>query len=131
MAFFVCLCLVIPIFYYLYKNSPDSKTEKPVERDDSEPRLDFLTRLLLALKHYEENNSGNFSSNDSDTEHGSYMIQYRKSGSWWNVSGSNNERYAELMFDHFINNDRRASHTRCRLVRLVDGRVKAIIATHG
>jgi hypothetical protein len=71
---------------------------------------------------------GGSSSYFSD-DYGSYVIQYRRHGSWIDGPGSNNERVAESMFDNFVANDPRGEN-RCRLVYKVNGRVQQVLSTN-
>jgi hypothetical protein len=70
---------------------------------------------------------GSFSHSSDD--YGSYVIQYRRHGSWIDGPGSNNERVAESMFDNFVANDPRGEN-RCRLVYKVNGRVEQVVSTN-
>jgi hypothetical protein len=70
---------------------------------------------------------GSFSHSSDD--YGSYVIQYRRHGSWIDGPGSNDERIAESMFDNFIANDPRGEN-RCRLVYKVNGRVDQVLSVN-
>lgn len=69
------------------------------------------------------------SSSYSSDSYGSYVIQYRRHGSWIDGPGSNDERVAESMFDNFIASDPRGEN-RCRLVYKVNGRVEQVLSTN-
>jgi hypothetical protein len=97
----------------------DLTRDDDVEYDDSDDWDD-----------YDEPSPRRSSSRSRETkEYGSYVIQYRRHGSWIDGPGSNDERTAESMFDRFISNDPRGSD-RCRLVYKVNGRVQQVLSTN-
>ena len=135
-AFLFFACLFIFCFYKLvvflgkreqeYEKKLNNKPKKQKKKSESSPSI--LYNILKVMGQIEFNSSSGFSS--SASEYGSYVIQYRKSGSWWDLNGSNDEAQAERMFDQFVQNDPRASSTRCRLVRKVDGKVVRVVANY-
>ena len=89
--------------------------------------------FALAAASNKSGGSGFLSSrsrgSSSDDEYGSYVIQYRRHGSWIDGPGSNSESVAESMFDNFVANDPRGEN-RCRLVYKVNGRVQQVLSTN-
>jgi hypothetical protein len=75
------------------------------------------------------NRPGSYGLFGSSRSNGDFRIQYRRHGTWIDGPGSNNEAIAESMFDNFVNNDPRGQN-RCRLVRVVNGRVEQVVSTN-
>ena len=93
---------------------------------DPQVRSAFISGFISGLSgKSSQRYSGSYDSDD----YGSYVIQYRRHGSWIDGPGSNEERVAESMFDQFLANDPRAVN-RCRLVYKVNGRVKSVLSTN-